>query len=150
MNPRSATENPPEPARARRARRRSWRSLSVTLPADSPELLALIRRLVRANLLDCGADPAKAGDVELCVSELLTNAQRYSPGPARLELSLHHGAVHLEVSDTSTAPPNASSPDLEGQRENGKGLHIVKALAYAVGVRTHPWGKTVKASIDLT
>ena len=42
----------PERTRARRAQLRSWRHLAPTLPADAPELLAPIRLLVTASLLD--------------------------------------------------------------------------------------------------
>jgi anti-sigma regulatory factor (Ser/Thr protein kinase) len=141
----------PERTHARRAVLRSWRHLALTLPADAPELLAPIRRLIKTSLLDWGADPERAADIELSACELLTNAQRHSHGPARLVMSVRAGAVHLEVSDTSTHAPREIGPDAEGHQENGKGLHIVKALAFAATVRIHPgWGKTVKASFDLT
>jgi len=134
-----------------RAQLRAWRHLAVTLPADAPELLTVIRRLVKSSLLDWGADPERAADIELCASELLTNALRYSNGPARLVLAVRAGTAHLKVSDTSLLAPHEIASDTEGGRENGKGLHIVKALAFATAVRIHPgWGKTVKASFELT
>jgi len=140
----------PDRTRARRALLRSWRHLAVTLPADAPELLAPIRRLIKTSLLDWGATPERAEDIELSACELLTNAQRYSDGPARLVMNVRAGAVHLEVSDTSIRAPREIGPDTEGRRENGRGLHIVKALAFATTVRIHPgWGKTVLASFDL-
>lgn len=146
----TAPARPNTRSRARRAWTRSWRNLSLTLPADTPELLGPIRHLIVANLIDWGADPERAGEIEVCASELLTNALRHSNGPARLHLHLHEGAVHLEVSDTSTRAANNIRPDEDARREHGRGLHIVEALAKTVGVQIHLGrGKTVKASFDL-
>jgi anti-sigma regulatory factor (Ser/Thr protein kinase) len=146
MNPPTTTTARPEAARSRRARQRSWRSLSLTLPNDRPELLTVIRSLVLAHAHDCGATQTKAEDIELCVSELLTNALRYSEGPARLELTVHHGTVHLAVSDTSTRAPG---PNSSASGENGRGLTIVTGLADAFEVQPYPWGKTVTANLPL-
>ena len=146
MNPTVLPAALSKPTRARRALLRSWRHLAITMPADAPELLAPIRLVVKTNLLAWGAKQEKAEDIELCVSELLTNALRYSSGPARLELNVHGGAVHLQVSDTAAATPHEVGQS-EGRREHGRGLHIVKELAFAHAVRVHPrWGKTVTAS----
>ena len=148
MNPPTTTVRP-EAARSRRARLRSWRSLSLTVPADRPELLAVIRRLVYAHALDCGAQTEKAEEIELCVSELLTNALRYSDGPARLELGVHGGMMLLAVSDTSTHAPGRPGPDSAANGEHGRGLHIVNKLASALEVKVYPWGKTAATSLSL-
>jgi anti-sigma regulatory factor (Ser/Thr protein kinase) len=145
MNPPTTTVRP-EATRSRRARLRQWRSLSLTLPADQPELLAPIRRLVYAHALDCGAQQANAEDIELCVSELLTNALRYSDGPARLEFAVHDRTVLMAVSDTSTRAPGTACPASSVTGENGRGLHIVNKLAHEVEVHLYPWGKTIRAS----
>jgi len=138
----------PAPAHPRRTELRSWRRLMITLPADAPELLSPLRTLVVANLIDWGVEEGRAQDVELAVSELVTNALRHSDGPVRVYLAMRAGAVHLEVSDTSiqhTAHAGAALDD-----EHGRGLHIVKALAFTVNTRIHPrWGKTIAASFDL-
>ena len=142
MNPPTTTARP-ETGRSRRARQRSWRNLAYTLPNDRPDLLTAIRRLVHAHALDCGATQTKADDIELCASELLTNALRYTEGPARLEITVHDGAVLLAVSDTSTCPPG---PNPSAGGENGRGLHIVSKLSNEVEMRVYPWGKTISAS----
>lgn len=146
MNPPTTTAVRPEAGRSRRARLRSWRSLSLTLPADRPDLLAVIRRLVHAHALDSGAQTAKAEEIELCVSELLTNALRYSDGPARLELAVHGATVLAAVSDTSTHAPGEPGPASSATGEHGRGLHIVNKLANTVEVRVYQWGKTVTVS----
>lgn len=147
--PPTATVPIPDTTRARRARRRSWRHLAITLPAGASDLLSLTRRLVLANLLNWGADPATAENVKLCASELVGNVFRHTGGPARLELTVRKGVALLQVSDTSTEPPGASEPDEDVLREYGKGLHIVKAVAREVSVEIHGWGKTVTASFEL-
>jgi anti-sigma regulatory factor (Ser/Thr protein kinase) len=150
MNPPTATTARPDASRSRRARLRAWRSLALTVPGDRPELLAVVRRLVQAHALDCGAGTAKAEEIELCASELLTNALRYSDGPARLELAVHDGEVRLAVSDTSTHAPDTLGTGPSANSENGRGLQIVNKLADTVEVRVHPWGKTVATAFDLT
>jgi anti-sigma regulatory factor (Ser/Thr protein kinase) len=148
MNPQTTTTPLTEPAptpRAERARRRSWRQLSVTLPAGRLDLIAPTRHLVLANVTAWGADEDKACDIELCVSELLTNAAVYSQGPARLELAAHDGTVRVRVGDTSSKFPRDLGEHAQVLEEHGKGLRIVKALASEVSVEEHGWGKTVTA-----
>jgi anti-sigma regulatory factor (Ser/Thr protein kinase) len=148
MNPQTTTAPLAEPAstpRAKRARRRAWRQLSVTLPAGRLDLIAPTRHLVLANVTEWGAGPQSAGDIELCVSELLTNAAVYSQGPARLELFVQDGTVRVQVSDTSSKFPRDLGDHAQALEEHGKGLHIVKALASEVSVEVRGWGKTVTA-----
>src|SRR4051812_18911602 len=42
--------------------------------------------------------------VQLVVSELVTNASKYAPGPCLLDLEIINGAVQISVWDTSTTP----------------------------------------------
>jgi anti-sigma regulatory factor (Ser/Thr protein kinase) len=152
MNPQAATAILTEPApqpRAKRARRRSWRQLSVTLPAGRLDLIAPTRHLVLANVAEWGAGPEAARDIEVCVSELLTNAAVHSLGPARLEVAVHEGAVRVVVGDTSSKFPRDLGEHAQALEEHGKGLHIVRALASEVSVEAHGWGKTVTARFEL-
>jgi anti-sigma regulatory factor (Ser/Thr protein kinase) len=145
MNPPTTTVRP-EAARSRRARLRQWCSLALTLPADRPELLSVFRRIVHAHALESGAGTDKAGEIELCVSELLTNALRYSDGPARLEFAVHDGTVLVAVSDTNANAPGETGRASSATGEHGRGLHIVNKMASAVEVTVYPWGKTIRAS----
>ena len=152
MNPQTTTAPLTEPAcepRAKRARRRAWRQMSVTLPAGRLDLIAPTRHLVLANATAWGADEDTARDIELCVSELLTNAAIYSHGPARLELSAHDGTIRVQVGDTSSKFPRDLGEHAQVLEEHGKGLHIVKDLASEVSVDVHGWGKTVTAVFRL-
>lgn len=147
MNPQTTTTARPEATGSRLARLRKWRTVSLTLPNNRPELLTAIRHLVLAHAIEYGVQTAKAEDVELCVSELLTNALRYSEGPARLELYvLTDTTVIAAVSDSSAHLPGKPGPEGSASRENGRGLQIVGKLADTVTVTPYPWGKTVIAS----
>ena len=82
-----------------------------------------------------------AETAELLVSELVTNAVRFSGHPARtlryseranaslISLSLRHfrDGLLIEVYDTDSNPPIRSNPDDDA--ENGRGLILVDALS---------------------
>jgi anti-sigma regulatory factor (Ser/Thr protein kinase) len=110
----------------------------VTLPT-SP---FWARRYTRSFLDSChGMTEDTAQTAELLVSELVTNAVRFSGDPARtlryserasaslISLSLRHfpDGLLIEVYDTDSNPPVRSSPDDDA--ENGRGLMLVDALS---------------------
>ena len=77
---------------------------------------------------------------ELLVSELVTNAVRYSRGEITLRL-VNEKALVCEVLDNSGALPRlrqASSED-----ENGRGLQVVRQLSQRWGARRTATGKVV-------
>ncbi|MEU9382313.1 ATP-binding protein [Streptomyces sp. NPDC048279] len=83
----------------------------------------------------------------LVVSELVTNARKYAPGPLWMELRLADGAVEVTVRDSARVRPAArpGDPGRVGQH----GLEIVMAVAEAFHVRLEPSGKSVTARIAL-
>nr|WP_259333683.1 ATP-binding protein [Streptomyces umbrinus] len=87
------------------------------------------------------------GMVELVVSELVTNAYKYAPGPCLLDLELSNGAVEISVWDTDPTLPAAcpADPGRVGQH----GLEIAMAVCRSFEVRREPVGKRVKAPIVL-
>src|SRR6266851_3141662 len=110
----------------------------VTLPT-SP---FWARKYTRSFLASChGITEGTAETAELLVSELVTNAVRFSGDPARvlryseradaslISLSLRHFAEGLliEVWDTDNSPPVLC--DVDADAENGRGLMLVDALA---------------------
>jgi hypothetical protein len=80
------------------------------------------------------------GDVVLVVSELVTNAVKFAPGPITLGLRLTVAGVHVVVGDTSTVLPFAREVGAVG--EGGLGPMIDK-LADQVNVLTKVGGKDV-------
>ncbi|MFE6821413.1 ATP-binding protein [Streptomyces sp. NPDC057690] len=93
-------------------------------------------------------DPARARDLtQLVVSELVTNARKYAPGPVLMELRLTAHAVEVVVWDSDPTVPaaRASDPGRIGQH----GLEIVKAVTEGLFVEQEPVGKRITARIAL-
>ncbi len=94
--------------------------------------------------------PALVDRVVLVVSELVTNSVRYGRPPLRLDLCRLRSCVRIDVHDTVEEEPvlhgRAAVAD---DRESGRGLLIVSAVADEVGVEQVPGdGKHVYASFD--
>ncbi|MET7458096.1 ATP-binding protein [Streptomyces sp. NPDC005574] len=87
------------------------------------------------------------GAAQLVVSELVTNAVRYAPGPVALHLQVHDGAVRVSVWDSDPVLPDVAATD--PRRVGGHGLEITLALSQAYQVRREPVGKRVTALIAL-
>jgi anti-sigma regulatory factor (Ser/Thr protein kinase) len=100
------------------------------------------RRYTRSFLRSCrGMTKSTAETAELLVSELVTNAVRFSGDPARplryseransslISLSLRHfrEGLLIEVYDTDSNPPIRFNPD--GDAEMGRGLMLVDLLS---------------------
>jgi anti-sigma regulatory factor (Ser/Thr protein kinase) len=77
---------------------------------------------------------------ELLVSELVTNAIRYSRGEVTLRL-VNERALVCEVLDNNGALPRLRQAS--GDDENGRGLQVVRQLAKRWGARRTPTGKVV-------
>ncbi len=107
------------------------------------------REFTLQTLRDWGLE-ALAFDVELVVSELVTNALRHAvprlaaPRPIRLRLLRHAGHVVCAVHDPSDRPPVVNHED--ELAESGRGLNLVEALAVAWGWSPLRTGKVVWAA----
>ncbi|QYX76729.1 ATP-binding protein [Streptomyces akebiae] len=84
---------------------------------------------------------------QLVVSELVTNARKYAPGPVLLELRVTVDSVDIVVWDSDPTVPaaRAADPDRIGQH----GLEIVKAVTEDLFVEREPVGKRITARIAL-
>jgi anti-sigma regulatory factor (Ser/Thr protein kinase) len=78
---------------------------------------------------------------ELLVSELVTNAIKYSKGETLLQLVLEPDRLVCEVHDTSPALPRVLQVDKDA--ENGRGLHVVSQMSARWGARRSQTGKVV-------
>ncbi|AWT47865.1 MULTISPECIES: ATP-binding protein [Streptomyces] len=86
------------------------------------------------------------GTVQMAVSELVTNAYKYAPGPCLLDLEVSEGTVQISVWDTDTTLSAClADPGRVGQH----GLEIVMAVCQSFEVRREPVGKRVRAAIVL-
>ncbi|MFF8353550.1 ATP-binding protein [Streptomyces chartreusis] len=84
---------------------------------------------------------------QLVVSELVTNARKYAPGPVLMELRITAHAVDIVVWDSDPTIPaaRAADPGRIGQH----GLEIVQAVTEDLAVHPEPVGKRITARIAL-
>jgi anti-sigma regulatory factor (Ser/Thr protein kinase) len=113
--------------------------------AGNPESVAQARGAAREFLRHADREELTA-DAAVVVSELVTNALRYAPGPIRLNLRWRAGLLQIEVHDTSPERPSARDAPSALER-NGRGLIIVNALAREWGSRLSPRGKVTWAHL---
>ncbi|SDC96493.1 Anti-sigma regulatory factor (Ser/Thr protein kinase) [Streptomyces prasinopilosus] len=84
---------------------------------------------------------------QLVVSELVTNARKYAPGPVLMDLRIAGGTVEVVVWDSEPALPMPRGADAE--RVGQHGLEIVMAVVQSLVVEREPVGKRVVARIAL-
>ncbi|MER6977700.1 ATP-binding protein [Streptomyces carpinensis] len=129
------------------------RPLSVSAAFEASEEIAEARDLARSFLADVQAvhglvvSGRAMGMVQLVVSELVTNAGKYAPGPCLLTLEVAEGAVDVTVWDSEPRLPiaRAADPGRVGQH----GLEIVMALCRSFEMHREPVGKRIKAAVVL-
>jgi anti-sigma regulatory factor (Ser/Thr protein kinase) len=84
---------------------------------------------------------------QLVVSELVTNALKYAPGPVLLRLHIGAGTVDIEVWDSDPTLPFARATDTG--RVGQHGLEIVMAVVQAFEARRETVGKRLTARLAL-
>ncbi|MEV5735798.1 ATP-binding protein [Streptomyces sp. NPDC052292] len=84
---------------------------------------------------------------QLVVSELVTNARKYAPGPVLLDLRITGDTVEVMVWDSDPVLPMARAAD--AGRVGQHGLEIVMAVAQGFEAQREPVGKRVTARIAL-
>ncbi|MFB9203017.1 ATP-binding protein [Nonomuraea spiralis] len=98
--------------------------------AFEPACVATARRFVDRTLTSWTASDL-AFDVQLVVSELVTNAMRHGGGAVQLRLLFHRPELACVVTDHSETVPVAAPADVFA--EYGRGLRLVDALCTAWG-----------------
>lgn len=118
-------------------------------PAD-PASVAEVRAWVRGVLADSlgvGRSSVVADDVQLVVSELVTNSLH--AGSSSLDVTIAVDDTYVRVGLADDAPgeptPRRAAPD----DAHGRGLAIVAALAADWGVRRRGAGKEVWATVAI-
>ncbi|MCX5166710.1 MULTISPECIES: ATP-binding protein [Streptomyces] len=92
--------------------------------------------------------PARAMDLtQLVVSELVTNARKYAPGPVLMELRITADGVDIVVWDSDPTVPAARTAD--PGRIGQHGLEIVEAVTEGLFIEQEPVGKRITARISL-
>ncbi|MFJ8098695.1 ATP-binding protein [Streptomyces griseofuscus] len=129
------------------------RVTSVSAEFHGVEGIAAARALARSFLADLRAlhgmavSASAEGMVQLVVSELVTNALKYAPGPCLLYLEVRAGAVRVSVWDSEPCLPvaRATDPGRVGQH----GLEIVVAVCRSFEMHREPVGKRITAALML-
>lgn len=85
-------------------------------------------------------------DVELVVSELVTNGVVHGAAPLSLAIEVRHQSMHIDVSDGGQGDPVARG--FSSDAGDGRGLALVKRIATSWGVESSSTGKTVWADIE--
>lgn len=118
---------------------------SQTLPREARSA-AVVRRLVRTALTVWGLEPL-AGNATLVVSELVANAVDHGRHTSfRVIVSRPTvSGVRLGVVDRSRALPVLRTGT--DDRDRGRGLILVDALADEWGTEQYRWGKQVWAEL---
>ena len=107
------------------------------------EVVPLARRWVRGIVTAWGLTPV-LDDVELVVTELVTNTVLHAPGPVEVLVSrLAAYGLRLEVHDTGPSLPVRRAAASNGT--TGRGLNLVQHLTTAWGVQPRPDGRGGKA-----
>ena len=84
---------------------------------------------------------------QLVVSELVTNACKYAPGPALMGLRIDGATVEVTLWDSDPVLPVARAAD--AGRVGQHGLEIVMAVAQHFEAQREPVGKRITARIAL-
>ncbi|MGJ5751573.1 anti-sigma regulatory factor (Ser/Thr protein kinase) [Streptomyces puniciscabiei] len=118
-------------------------------PADIAQARALARDFLTGVQAEHGlpVSDRAMGTVQLVVSELITNACKYAPGPCLLDLELAGGTIAITVWDSRPLLPvaRAADPGRVGQH----GLEIVLAVCQDFEVHREAVGKRTVASVML-
>lgn len=92
-----------------------------------------VARATVATVLRTHAADELIETAELLVSELVTNAVRYSEGHVLVRVRWAEGLLRVTVRDSSYRPPVAADGPVGAHRTRGRGLFLVRRLA-------HRWG----------
>jgi CheY-like chemotaxis protein len=102
------------------------------------------RRFTSALLED--ADRQVVADIELLVSELITNAVMHTGSEPRLEVHMLRDRIRVEVYDDDPNPPTMLEHDLA--RPGGRGLRLISSLSDRWGTEQVGTGKLVWVELD--
>ena len=124
----------------------SGRVITRRLPPTSASV-SLARRFVRQLLAEWQVSDETSGDVELAVSEIVTNAARHSEDTLDLRLTCTDALVAFAISDSSHRMPGAVAA-VDSYSTSGRGLFLVDAVASRWGIESDGLGKTIWCEFD--
>ncbi|MEU3980521.1 ATP-binding SpoIIE family protein phosphatase [Streptomyces sp. NPDC026672] len=117
----------------------------LPIQRDDLKAVASARGCLRELLTRWDAE-AILDDLQLILSEVVTNALIHAHSDVEVRMRRHAGGVRLEVQDKSSQPPVPTviltDESMNAEAESGRGLVIVDALATAWGSSPVGRGKT--------
>ena len=114
--------------------------MTIHFQMSSDVRLVASTRAIVASALDSATGPIVDIAV-LLTDEVATNALLHGGGEYTVALDLDDVRIRVEVTDTCPDPPIVYEPSID--REFGRGMAIVNALATAWGTERAGAGKTV-------
>jgi signal transduction histidine kinase len=118
---------------------RALRVADTTLLRDSASPRES-RRLAR-GALEGWCDPDVVANVELLISELVTNVVKHAATDVDVRIAIGATTVRIEVGDRNPTIPVMR--ETAADEAGGKGMHIVHELALRWGVQSRRTGKCV-------
>ena len=110
------------------------------------DAVAQVREWIRDRLRGV---PVNVGDVELCATELATNAVEYSCSRGdQFAVVLCHDTACVQVVVIDAGP--LPEPPVDENRDGGRGLVIVRAFTQACGWETYEGCRIAWFRINLT
>jgi anti-sigma regulatory factor (Ser/Thr protein kinase) len=98
------------------------------------------RHEIAASLASLGCDQ-RIGDIELVISELVTNAVLHASSEVEVSVAVEREETTIEVSDQGEGSPVVAT--VAADDEYGRGLNLVQSLSEDWGTRRRPDGTTV-------
>ena len=120
-----------------------------TAVSCAPAAVAWARRWALGELASMYRQVGEVSlDVQLVISELVTNALQAECTRVSVALDAHHTYVRIATSDDAPGVP-VKQP-LTSDQSHGRGLYLVDALSSRWGVDAEDGGKTVWADVSLS
>jgi two-component sensor histidine kinase len=85
-------------------------------------------------------------DALIVATELVENVAKHTSNGGELQLCVRHGALVIQVSDSSSQLPQVRSEDFRSP--HGRGMRMVQVIADRWGARPTASGKIVWAELD--
>lgn len=115
--------------------------------AASPAAARSFAKAALSDLLQQSVPPMLCDDLELIVSELVTNAVRAGSPTVVVSVGTQEGRIVVRVSDEAAGWPEQHEATIHDI--GGRGLPLVSALSETWGVRMADTGKVVWAELKI-
>jgi serine/threonine-protein kinase RsbW len=106
--------------------------LAFTLRLPRDELsVPIVRHICRSALLELGVAGTCLADIELAVTEACTNVLKHAQGTNQqyeVEVEVNEDAAEIRVIDAGVGFSAESFQQASGTDEQGRGLHLMRAL----------------------